>query len=383
MHETSSPFGGSLFPDRQISVRTRDRIWQIALPGRYQAALAAAFVIAFCGSALAVSRAVLFQARLSASLDQTKDSFARARQEADAEREKLQSLAGDGEDTRDTDVLAQRVAGRIATLEQAVKDAEAKQQAAEAERDRLNAEAKSKPDKPEKPVARTETQHLKVVDVARQPGHTGRLIAVAPPAAAPAESSALPATETGRFDLEAFLARLGVKPSHASGGPYVALGPGSAEATAPDPQDAALLAALPLTAPLDEYQFESGFGVRVDPINGHRAMHTGIDLSGSYRAPVYSTSGGDVVFAGYAAAYGRMVEIDHGHGIHTRYAHLNRVLVNVGQHVGKHDEIGLLGSTGRSTGPHVHYEVLVNGVARNPVPFLEAGKAVRLMKAGD
>src|SRR5579862_7604764 len=134
MHETSSPLGETLFPDRQISVRTRDRTWQIALPGRYQAAFAVAFVIAIFGSALAVTRSMLFQARLSASLDQTEDSLARAQQAADTTRRKLQSLASDGEETRDADVLAQRVADRIANLEQAVKDAEAKQQAAEAER---------------------------------------------------------------------------------------------------------------------------------------------------------------------------------------------------------------------------------------------------------
>jgi murein DD-endopeptidase MepM/ murein hydrolase activator NlpD len=76
-----------------------------------------------------------------------------------------------------------------------------------------------------------------------------------------------------------------------------------------------------------------------------------------------------------------MVEIDHGHGIHTRYAHLNRLLVNVGQHVSKHSEIGLLGSTGRSTGPHVHYEVLVNGAAEDPARFLAAGR--RLLPVSD
>jgi murein DD-endopeptidase MepM/ murein hydrolase activator NlpD len=227
--------------------------------------------------------------------------------------------------------------------------------------------------------------HSRVVVVTqpRRPNRTGRMVVVsrggsAQSAGDPPESSPEPAA--GSFNLDAFMARLGLGGrSTAAGGPYVALEPGHVPPSQ-DPEALALLKTLPLTAPLDQYQFESSFGVRVDPINGHHAMHTGIDLSASYRAPVYSTSPGEIVFAGYAAAYGKMVEIDHGNGIHTRYAHLNRLTVNVGQHVKAHDQIGLLGSTGRSTGPHVHYEVLVNGVAQDPVRFLSAGREVSLLK---
>jgi len=213
---------------------------------------------------------------------------------------------------------------------------------------------------------------------------SGKLIIVNPAGAdAETDSPTGTAASEAPVDLDSLLARLGVggRRSSAVGGPYVALGAGAPAAA--DPQALAILETLPLSAPLDQYQFESSFGVRIDPINGHRAVHTGIDLSAAYRAPVYSTSPGAVVFAGYAAGYGRMVEIDHGHGIHTRYAHLNRLLVNVGQTVRQHAEIGLLGSTGRSTGPHVHYEVLVDGVAQNPMHFLEAGKSVELLKAAE
>jgi murein DD-endopeptidase MepM/ murein hydrolase activator NlpD len=142
-----------------------------------------------------------------------------------------------------------------------------------------------------------------------------------------------------------------------------------------------LLSTLPLTAPLDHFQLESRFGARSDPFNGRQAVHTGLDLSAPYRTPVYNTSPGTVVFAGYAAAYGKVVEIDHGMGIHTKYAHLNQVTVNVGQKLGRKTRIGLLGSTGRSTGPHVHYEVLVNGVAQDPEKFLQAGQSIALVKA--
>ena len=205
---------------------------------------------------------------------------------------------------------------------------------------------------------------------------------------APADLARLDSSDRsrdGRFWFERCLALAqayqgghNVTEASVAAGPYVALGKAPA---APDPATLAVLKTLPLAAPLDEYQFESPFGVRVDPINGHRAVHTGIDLSSAYRSPVYSTQAGEIVFAGYNGAYGRMVEIDHGNGIHTRYGHLNRLLVSVGQHVRAHTEIGLLGSTGRSTGPHVHYEVLVDGAAQDPMRFLEAGRSVEKLDA--
>ncbi|WP_189048377.1 M23 family metallopeptidase [Aliidongia dinghuensis] len=180
-------------------------------------------------------------------------------------------------------------------------------------------------------------------------------------------------TADNGFSVEKLLAQLGVRPASV-GGPYVAVGANKG-AQLPDEQVAKLMKTLPLTAPLDKYNFESPFGVRHDPFNGRMAMHTGVDLSGPYKTPVMSTAAGTVVFAGYSTGYGKLVEIDHGNGIHTKYGHLNRILVNVGQKIGKHSQIGLLGSSGRSTGPHVHYEVVVNGTPQDPEKFLEVGKA--------
>jgi len=187
-------------------------------------------------------------------------------------------------------------------------------------------------------------------------------------------------TDNG-FSVEKLLAQLGVRQA-AVGGPFVAVGSNKG-AQLPDEQVAKLMKTLPLTAPLDKYTFESPFGVRHDPFNGRAAMHTGVDLSGPYKTPVMSTAPGTVVFAGYSTGYGKLVEIDHGNGIHTKYGHLNRILVNVGQKIGKHSPIGLLGSTGRSTGPHVHYEVVVNGTPQDPEKFLEAGKSPILVKASN
>lgn len=130
---------------------------------------------------------------------------------------------------------------------------------------------------------------------------------------------------------------------------------------------------LPLAAPLAEYEVTSGFGFRCDPINGRRALHGGIDLRGKLRAAVAATAPGRVVFAGRRGGYGRMVEIDHGWGVHTRYAHLAQISVRVGQSVLLGAWLGRVGNSGRSTGPHLHYEVLVDGRSRNPQPFLKAG----------
>jgi murein DD-endopeptidase MepM/ murein hydrolase activator NlpD len=134
-----------------------------------------------------------------------------------------------------------------------------------------------------------------------------------------------------------------------------------------------LLRSLPLAAPLEQYRISSGFGPRPDPVNGRASKHLGLDFKAPLRTPVLSTAPGEVVYAGWKGRYGRLIEIDHGYGIRTRYAHLRKIHVKRGQQVGHREEIGLVGSSGRSTGPHVHYEVLVDGKPRDPMNFLKAG----------
>jgi murein DD-endopeptidase MepM/ murein hydrolase activator NlpD len=180
------------------------------------------------------------------------------------------------------------------------------------------------------------------------------------------------------IDVEDLLARLPTLPP-GQGGPYVALEqPGRAA-----PLDAQrseelqkIVETLPLAAPLASYQLESGFGGRADPFTRREAFHPGLDLVAPYRSPVYSTAPGTVTFTGVKSAYGKIVEIDHGHGIVTHYAHLHRITVTRGQQVPLHFQVGELGSTGRSTGPHLHYEVVVNGTVQDPEKFLQAGKNV-------
>lgn len=142
-----------------------------------------------------------------------------------------------------------------------------------------------------------------------------------------------------------------------------------------DMQDA--VNSIPLSSPLIvSRKFTSGFGIRRDPINGRAASHHGIDFSAAWASPVTATASGTVKFAGVRQGFGRVVEIDHGNGFMTRYAHLNRITVQQGQRVKLHQKVGELGNSGRSTGPHVHYEVLFRGQPRNPLRFIEAGRYV-------
>ena len=143
----------------------------------------------------------------------------------------------------------------------------------------------------------------------------------------------------------------------------------------------ALFAALhhvPLTTPVHGAQFEltSGFGGRVDPFTRRVAFHPGVDFGGPWGSTVGATAPGVVVWAGARGGYGNMVEIDHGYGFRTRYGHLSSILVRVGSKVEKGSPIGKLGSTGRSTGPHVHYEVWLANNLKDPSTFIEAGRHV-------
>ncbi len=134
------------------------------------------------------------------------------------------------------------------------------------------------------------------------------------------------------------------------------------------------LASVPLRRPvLGEIEISSGFGMRIDPFIRAPAMHTGMDFRGDTGDPVRATADGNVTVAGPNGGYGKMVEIDHGNGLTTRYAHLSDIGVKVGQRVRAGHIVGKVGSTGRSTGPHLHYETRINGDAVDPRKFLRAG----------
>jgi len=197
-----------------------------------------------------------------------------------------------------------------------------------------------------------------------------------------------------RFVLAAGLA-LGAVPAAAEpaapavGGPFEA-----AKAEAGDPQFRALFLtwkrleqadegamSVPSIKPVDDLRLTSHFGVRSDPFRGTAAMHAGIDIPGPVGTPIYATADGIVGRAGWVGGYGNLVELEHGKGLQTRYGHLSKVLVAPGARVKRGDVIALMGSTGRSTGSHLHYEVRMDGRAVDPTPYLDTERYAVAMRA--
>ena len=133
---------------------------------------------------------------------------------------------------------------------------------------------------------------------------------------------------------------------------------------------------IPQVMPTDYSNITSGFGYRRDPFTGAAAMHKGLDFRGHIGTPIHAAADGVVSFVGQIRGYGNVVEIRHGNGLVTRYAHMSKFKTKRGTRVAAGDVIGLIGNTGRSTGPHLHFEVRVNGRAVNPRPFLESAPHV-------
>jgi murein DD-endopeptidase MepM/ murein hydrolase activator NlpD len=138
----------------------------------------------------------------------------------------------------------------------------------------------------------------------------------------------------------------------------------------------AALTVIPSFVPVKSYSYSSGFGVRYDPFTGMSAMHAGLDMAGSMGEPIYAAAAGIVTAAGRSGAYGNCVEVAHGKGLATRYGHLSAMLVHPGEAVRQGEVIGRMGSTGRSTGTHLHFEVRIDGRAVNPRPYLDASEYV-------
>jgi len=203
-----------------------------------------------------------------------------------------------------------------------------------------------------------------------------------PPAITASDMHLVPAFRPG-IDFGPVLGQLSIPAvlEHpGEGGPYLTIA--AMHPTAPAVAAAHHQAKLPsvarhptFAAPLADYHLESRFGPRRDPFNGELAFHAGLDLVAPFRSPVYDAAPGVVIFAGLKGAYGNCIDIDHGSGLVTRYGHLDKILVSRGQHVGMHQKIALLGDTGRSTGPHLHFEVRVNGEPQDPLKFLNTWHA--------
>ena len=424
--------GKRLFPERQFLLRNGERVRCIALPGWAQATALVA-VIGVVGSVAGLAGAyhnlhkavhrkeaeISVAAQRAAAVSELQQQIAIADEQYftiaaqfEEMRQQLEAAASDNDALRGAEARAAALDKERLALEQRLHDAEKTLAGKSGNLSQLNRELSQNRDNlQEAELARAalqkklqqlqnatetvdgRTSDLKLAlamrerqlrDIAAERDRLRVLLhqqqtPVPGPAARNGSELEQLLSSTG-IDLDRLLGRLGSVPA-GQGGPFVALG---THASAADEQQRneelqTLAASLPLAAPLAHYQVESGFGSRSDPFRHRQAFHSGVDLSAPYRTPVLSTAPGTVTFTGVKDDYGRVVEITHAHGIVTRYAHLHRILVAPGQKVRVHQEIAELGSTGRSTGPHVHYEVLVDGTAVDPEKFLQAGKGVELI----
>lgn len=206
------------------------------------------------------------------------------------------------------------------------------------------------------------------------------------------------AAEARLRDTQSLVRRLGLDPERlmaassfeGSGGPYL---PVRAPADA-EPRFKGLflswkklhalenaLVVIPSYMPVKSFSYTSGFGVRYDPFTSMSAMHAGVDMAGKLGEPIYAAASGTVGVAGWSGAYGNCVEVEHGKGLATRYGHLSAILVRPGQVIHQGDVIARMGSTGRSTGTHLHFEVRIDGRAVNPRPYLDASAYVLAAQA--
>ncbi len=204
------------------------------------------------------------------------------------------------------------------------------------------------------------------------------------------------ATDARYAQKAGLVSSLGLNPTGLGGmgGPYEPITEAATGAPAKaDPQFRALfdswkrldrletsMISIPSQKPVDSVSVASGFGVRSDPFRGGRAMHAGVDIPGPIGTPIYATADGIVGRTGWIGGYGNMIELEHGKAIQTRYGHLSAINVMPGARIKRGQLIGLMGSTGRSTGSHLHYEVRLDGRAVNPIPFLRTADYLLAMQ---
>ena len=358
----------ALFQDHEIFIRTHGHVRFLRISAVWQkrvALIAGAVLLLWAGITLAILANQLLTSGERAEVAQKQAAAAAAEARIAKYRDRVAETAADLEERQER-------------LEEISKDHFGVDPAAV--KVEAGTEAKAEPAALETsaidPSLPPEAQTLARIEK-RQEGYAARLLAAVNERAAKAEVA---------------VAQLGMDPkglvqsaAAGRGGPFIPYRGKMGKAKAMGPSFAALegalfrmevlertLVAVPSGKPADVLMMTSSFGYRSDPFTGAGAMHAGLDFRGPIGTPIVAAAPGRVVFVGQKSGYGNVVEVDHGQGILTRYAHLSAFTTNVGAQVAAGQQIAKMGSTGRSTGSHLHFEVRLNGVAVNPRRFLEA-----------
>lgn len=369
-----------LFPERHIYVRSTGEMRGFVLTTRQQ--ILAASVVALCALWMGVATANMLMDALGATRTDRELARMQARSErlvADREARLNSAVAQLNAANGSVDGLAATVEKRHAALALLLTDLKGAPGVTQALAPTIQQAAQSAPGaSPMRRIALIQAGQERLIDAADNfaKGRADRLrlafrLAGLTPSSYLPKGGALGGPLIEAKDPRALAAVLDVDEDFAERIQHAATNLSEAGALA----DAA--ARLPFAKPTANTDKSSGFGVRFDPFTGRPAFHSGLDFGGGFGAPIYSTAPGVVSFTGVRSGYGNTIEIDHGGGFKTRYAHLSGIGVTVGQRVAVGQRIGALGSTGRSTGPHLHYEVWVNGRAQNPDRFVRAGEYVQ------
>jgi murein DD-endopeptidase MepM/ murein hydrolase activator NlpD len=355
----------SWFPEREFFMRSQGQVRFITISSRMQIA-AASLAVAVIGGwgasmgVMAVSQYRTESARLS--LLEREAEVATAESRVSAYRDDIDEVAGD---------VAQRMEFHEEATEMLPDDVVAEDTVSDSSDEAAKTVAKISAVMPEAAaLARLE---------ARQLAYAERLTRYADRRSARAEKAIRELGLNPRTILSSARA--------AQGGPFEKLSTGRDGSLDPRFERLVLslarmdalergLSGIPQVMPADMRMISSGFGYRSDPFTGGAAMHSGLDFRGRIGAPIHAAARGKVTFVGTRSGYGKVVEVGHGNGLMTRYAHLSAWRSRVGQDVAAGDVIGAMGSTGRSTGPHLHFEVRINDRAVNPRPFLETAPHV-------
>jgi murein DD-endopeptidase MepM/ murein hydrolase activator NlpD len=358
-----------LFRERQIIVRSEQGVKYVRLSPLRQALFAGVSALSLIGgTAWTLTASGMLDDIQTNSIAFVQSAYDRVLGRVSDEA--LESLEANPENSNPVLVQTEvSPAERIAELERRLEDAEAERRRLAVERDKLESERI-------RLASSASAADKKAAALVAQQEAIQQLIARA--------RAALERTQRNVSQLGIEPGKLlAMAPRQAAGGPFiefkragrgspahtnlVALGENLDKLT--DLQKAAR--ALPVGSPLVSYGMASPFGVRRDPFNNQLAMHNGLDMAAPSGAEIRARAPGRVVFAGRNGVYGNMVEIDHGYGVRTRYGHMSQIAVRQGQSINARDKLGAVGSTGRSTAPHLHYEILFNGKVIDPRKFVE------------